>query len=131
MTEANNSKSYKQITLRAPLNSPTGKLLSYIDNSPRDTKTLMIKTLESRFLPFMLDPSDPNYQKIALQSIAECQAYVDAIKDYVALKTREQSNHPEVKGRAAECLTLDDIKRSLDQSDSPSLDDIKRSLDEN
>ncbi len=126
MTETNSSKSYKQITLRAPLNSPTGKLLSYIDKSPFDTKEAIIGTLYSRFLPFLLDPQAPYYHETVLQSIAECEAYANVIKQYVALKMREQSNHPEVKGRAAECLTLDDIKRSLEENDRPTLDDIKR-----
>lgn len=80
MTARNNDK---YLNFRANPHSRLGKIITYLQNG--DAKKIGEKTLETRFLPFVMEKDDPLFVGIAIQCAAECEAWARAIREYAQL----------------------------------------------
>ncbi|MGL6343309.1 MAG: hypothetical protein ACRC80_29745, partial [Waterburya sp.] len=57
----------------------------HLQNDPTNQQELAAATLLSRFLPFALDPEDPQFRLIAIRCANECEAWGKAIREYAEL----------------------------------------------
>jgi hypothetical protein len=94
----------KHLKLRANSDSGLGKCISYLQENPFNQQMLAAQTLEARFLPFVMDKNDPQFQGIAIQCAEQCLSWARAIQQYASLnmdldvvnqpKLRESLPHP-------------------------------------
>ena len=91
----------KHIKLRANPDSGLGKCISYLQENPFNQQMLAAQTLEARFLPFVMDKNDPQFQEIAIQCAEQCLSWARAIQQYASLnmdldqpQIRESLPHP-------------------------------------
>ncbi len=76
---------YKNLQLRAQDNTSLGKIITYIQNYPSNTQTLMSGVVEAWFLPFTIDFNDPNFREIAIHCARTCEARAATIREYAGL----------------------------------------------
>ncbi|MBP0017018.1 MAG: hypothetical protein J7647_05590 [Cyanobacteria bacterium SBLK] len=69
----------QRLSLRPRTNSALGQILVYLDADSRGKQELTAQTLQARFLPFVLDKTEPRSRGIARQCLEECLAYARAI----------------------------------------------------
>lgn len=72
-------KPQQYLRLRPRSESGLGQILAYLEMHPGDRQELASQTLQARFLPFILDKTNPHSRGIARQCLEECLAYARAI----------------------------------------------------
>ncbi len=65
--------------------TPLGKVISYLQRMPVNNSESARSTLVSRYLPFALNPSDPDYRTLTLLCEIECESWARAIREYCGL----------------------------------------------
>ncbi len=73
------------LEVRGTANSGLGQVISYLQRIPVNNLEAARSTLVSRYLPFALDPSDPDYRATALRCAIECESWARAIREYSGL----------------------------------------------
>ena len=73
------------LEVRGTANSDLGQVISYLQRSSMNKLSAARATLVSRFLPFALDPSDPDYRATALRCANECESWARVIREYCNL----------------------------------------------
>ena len=86
-----NNRKRKSLKLTFEENTPEGQMIAYIQQLPFDNQTLALQTLQARFLPFVIDKSDRNFQEIALQCACMCESWAKVIREYASLQTSHTS----------------------------------------
>ena len=71
--------------LRSISTSPLGQVINYLQTIPLNNSEMARNTLVSRFLPFTLDSSHPEYRSLALACAIECESWGRAIREYCGL----------------------------------------------
>ena len=75
----------KHLKLRAALSSGLGRVIIYLQNGSNNQQELASTTLQSRFLPFAMDRSEPEFRSVAIRCATECEAWARAIREYAEL----------------------------------------------
>ncbi|MDJ0902453.1 MAG: hypothetical protein QNJ55_26980 [Xenococcus sp. MO_188.B8] len=73
------------LEVRGTANSGLGQVISYLQRIPVNNLSAARATLVSRYLPFALDPNDPDYRATALRCAIECESWARAIREYSGL----------------------------------------------
>ena len=92
----------KHLKLRANPDSGLGKCIAYLQEHPMNQQTLAGQTLLARFLPFVMDRNDPQFEAISIQCVQQCLSWARAIQQYACLNMVEEvmeMNAPTVRGR--------------------------------
>ena len=94
----------KHLKLRANPDSGLGRCIAYLQEHPSPQQMLAAQTLEARFLPFVMDKNDPQFEAVAIQCAEQCLSWARAIQQYASLnmdlevvnqpKLRESLPHP-------------------------------------
>ena len=94
----------KHLKLRANPDSGLGRCIAYLQEHPSPQQMLAAQTLEARFLPFVMDKNDPQFEAVAIQCAEQCLSWARAIQQYASLnmdlavvdqpKIRESLPHP-------------------------------------
>ena len=75
----------KHLKLRAALKSGLGRVITYLQDGSNNQQELASTTLQSRFLPFAMDRSEPEFRSVAIRCATECEAWARAIREYAEL----------------------------------------------
>ena len=75
------------LEVRGTSTSGLGQVISYLQRIPLNNLEAARSTLISRYLPFALDPSDPDYRATALMCAIECESWGRAIREYSGLSS--------------------------------------------
>ena len=75
----------KHLKLRAASTSGLGRVLAHLQQGPTSQQDLASITLQSRFLPFAMDRSEPEFRSVAIRCATECEAWAKAIREYAEL----------------------------------------------
>ena len=75
----------KHLKLRAASTSGLGRVITHLQNGSNNQQELASTTLQSRFLPFAMDRSDPEFRSVAIRCANECEAWARAIREYADL----------------------------------------------
>ncbi|MGF1490370.1 MAG: hypothetical protein ACFBSE_25045 [Prochloraceae cyanobacterium] len=111
---------YKYLNLRVPAHSPLGKMISYVHDHPNDAQTLVLCTLQARFLPFAMDKTAPQFKEIAIQSAEACESWARAIRIHADLP------HSVMNGAG---LQLIQTSNTIPSISSSSVEDISEEID--
>ncbi len=79
--------------LRSLSTSPLGQVINYLQTIPLNNSEMARNTLVSRFLPFTLDSSHPEYRSLALACAIECESWGRAIREYCGLPSASTGVH--------------------------------------
>ncbi|MGK7894167.1 MAG: hypothetical protein AB4372_11210 [Xenococcus sp. (in: cyanobacteria)] len=79
--------------LRSLSTSPLGQVINYLQTIPLNNSEMARNTLVSRFLPFTLDSSHPEYRSLALACAIECESWGKAIREYCGLPSASTGVH--------------------------------------
>jgi len=83
----------ESLEVRGTANSALGQVISYLQRSSVNKLEAARATLVSRFLPFALDPSDPDYRATALRCATECESWARAIREFSGLPSASAGVH--------------------------------------
>lgn len=75
----------KHLKLRAASTSGLGRVISHLQNGSNNQQELASTTLQSRFLPFAMDRSEPEFRSVSIRCANECEAWAKAIREYAEL----------------------------------------------
>ena len=75
----------KHLKLRASPDSGLGRCIAYLQEHPSPQQMLAAQTLEARFLPFVMDKNDPQFEAVAIQCAEQCLSWARAIQQYASL----------------------------------------------
>ena len=75
----------KHLKLRANPDSGLGRCIAYLQEHPSPQQMLAAQTLEARFLPFVMDKNDPQFEAVAIQCAEQCLSWARAIQQYASL----------------------------------------------
>lgn len=75
----------KHLKLRAASTSGLGRVLAHLQQGPTKVADLASITLQGRFLPFVMDRSEPEFRSVAIRCATECEAWAKAIREYAEL----------------------------------------------
>lgn len=81
------------LEVRGTANSGLGQVISYLQRIPVNNLSAARATLVSRYLPFALDPNDPDYRATALMCAIECESWGRAIREYSGLPSASTGVH--------------------------------------
>ncbi len=81
------------LEVRGTANSGLGQVISYLQRIPMNNLSAARATLVSRYLPFALDPNDPDYRATALRCAIECESWGRAIREYSGLPSASAGVH--------------------------------------
>ena len=118
----------KHLKLRAASTSGLGRVITHLQNGSNNQQELASTTLQSRFLTFAMDRSDPEFRSVAIRCANECEAWARAIREYAALG--EIPALPGVvRGQDApsthDSLTnLDEVDEEFDESDEVEVESV-------
>ena len=76
----------KHLKLRAASASGLGRTIAYLQNGSNNQQELASTTLQSRFLTFAMDRSEPEFRSVAIRCANECEAWARAIREYADLE---------------------------------------------
>ena len=76
----------KHLKLRAASKSGLGRTIAYLQNGSNNQQELASTTLQSRFLPFAMDRSDPEFLSVSIRCATDCEAWARAIREYADLE---------------------------------------------
>lgn len=76
----------KHLKLRAASTSGLGRVIAYLQEVSNNQHELASTTLQSRFLIFAMDRSDPKFRSVAIRCATECEAWARAIREYAELE---------------------------------------------
>lgn len=79
--------------LRSISTSPLGQVIIYLQTIPLNNSEMARNTLVSRFLPFTLEESHPEYRSLALACAIECESWGRAIREYCGLPSASTGVH--------------------------------------
>ena len=75
----------KHLKLRATSTSGLGRVIAYLQDVSNNQHELASTTLQSRFLTFAMDRSEPEFRSVAIRCATECEAWAKAIREYAEL----------------------------------------------
>ena len=81
------------LEVRGTANSDLGLVISYLQRSSMNKLSAARASLVSRFLPFALDPNDPDYRATALRCANECESWARAIREFSGLPSASAGVH--------------------------------------
>ncbi|MDJ0903589.1 MAG: hypothetical protein QNJ55_32825 [Xenococcus sp. MO_188.B8] len=81
------------LELRSNSTTPLGQVINYLQTIPLNNSEMARNTLISRFLPFTLDSSHPEYRSLALACAIECESWGRAIREYCGLPSASTGVH--------------------------------------
>ena len=81
------------LEVRGTANSDLGLVISYLQRSSMNKLSAARASLVSRFLPFALDQSDPDYRATALRCANECESWARAIREFSGLPSASAGVH--------------------------------------
>ena len=121
----------KHLKLRAASSSGLGRVITHLQQGSFNQQELASTTLQSRFLPFVMDRSEPEFRSVAIRCATECEAWARAIREYADLggistvpaMVRSQDASSTVDSMDEE----DDVDREEDEDDeveAESVDDL-------
>ena len=88
----------KHLKLRANPDSGLGRCIAYLQEHPSPQQMLAAQTLEARFLPFVMDKNDPQFEAVAIQCAEQCLSWARAIQQYASLNMdNEVVNQPKLR----------------------------------
>lgn len=113
-------KKEKQMTikLRAYEHTPLGRLIEYLHNHYPDSESVVVETLMSRFMPFILDSEDSGECGLARQYISKCESYARASREHLGWKlpvTQTQVVTSEVQNEEEEKAAVEDKQEGKDK----------------
>ncbi|MEL4896920.1 hypothetical protein [Crocosphaera sp. Alani8] len=115
----------KHIKLRANPDSGLGKCISYLQENPFNQQMLAAQTLEARFLPFVMDKNDPQFQGIAIQCAEQCLSWARAIQQYASLNMDlEVVDQQKIRERLSHPTQLVSVAMPIEEDDDESNDDL-------
>ena len=76
----------KHLKLRAASTSGLGRVITYLQKGSFNQQELASTTLQSRFLTFAMDRSEPEFRSVAIRCANECEAWARAIREYADLE---------------------------------------------
>ncbi len=83
----------KGLEIKASSTSSLGQIISYLHKMPSHNSELARVTLISRYLPFVLEPSEPHYRSRVLACAIECESWGRAIREYCGLPSASTGVH--------------------------------------
>ena len=81
------------LEVRGTASSDLGLVISYLQRSSMNKLSAARASLVSRFLPFALDQSDPDYRATALRCAIECESWARAIREFSGLPSASAGVH--------------------------------------
>ena len=117
----------KHLKLRAASTSGLGRVITYLQNGSNNQQELASTTLQSRFLPFAMDRSDPEFRSVSIRCATECEAWAKAIREYADLG--EISVLPSVIGGQDALITHDSTDKA-DEVDGEENEDDEVEVEE-
>ena len=81
------------LEVRGTASSDLGLVISYLQRSSMNKLSAARASLVSRFLPFALDPNDPDYRATALRCANECESWARAIREFSGLPSASAGVH--------------------------------------
>ena len=75
----------KHLKLRATPKSALGRVITHLQNDLTNQQDLAAATLLARFLPFAMEPDDPQFRSVAIRCANECEAWGKIIREYASL----------------------------------------------
>ena len=117
----------KHLKLRAASTSGLGRVLAHLQLGPTNQQDLASITLQSRFLPFAMDRSEPEFRSVAIRCATDCEAWARAIREYAEL---EQPTLPATVRSQDGSIThdsltnIDEVDESEDESDEVEVESV-------
>ncbi len=112
----------KHLKLRANPDSGLGRCIAYLQEHPSPQHTLAAQTLEARFLPFVMDKNDPQFEAVAIQCAEQCLSWARAIQQYASLNMDlEVVNQPQIRESLPQPTQLASVAMAI--NDDPDDDD--------
>ena len=117
----------KHLKLRAASKSGLGRVIAYLQNGSNNQQELASTTLQSRFLPFAMDRSDPEFLSVSIRCATDCEAWARAIREYAEL---EQPTLPATVRSQDGSIThdsltnIDEVDESEDESDEVEVESV-------
>ena len=75
----------KHLKLRAASTSGLGRVITHLQKGSNNQQELASTTLQSRFLPFVMDRNEAEFREVAIRCATECEAWARAIREYADL----------------------------------------------
>jgi len=75
----------RTLTLRFGAKNSYGQIIEYLHQHPTEARFLAMMTLESRFLPFIKDSNDSDFEEIATICANTCESWAKTIREYAGL----------------------------------------------
>ena len=75
----------KGLEINASSTSSVGQIITYLRKMPSHNSELARLTLIARYLPFVLEPSNPHYRAKVLACAIDCESWGRAIREYCGL----------------------------------------------
>ena len=117
----------KHLKLRAASTSGLGRTIAYLQNGSNNQQELASTTLQSRFLTFAMDRSEPEFRSVAIRCATECEAWGRAIREYAELgeTTKPAMVRSLDASSTVDSLTnLDSVDGSSDESDEVEVESV-------
>ncbi len=112
----------KHLKLRANPDSGLGRCIAYLQEHPSPQQMLAAQTLEARFLPFVMDKNDPQFEAVAIQCAEQCLSWARAIQQYASLNMDlEVVNQPKLRESLPQPTQLASVAMAI--NDDPNDDD--------
>ncbi len=114
----------KHLKLRANPDSGLGKCIAYLQEHPSPQQMLAAQTLEARFLPFVMDKNDPQFEAVAIQCAEQCLSWARAIQQYASLNMDlEVVNQPKLRESLPHPTQLASVAMAGDEDDDQILNE--------
>ena len=112
----------KPLKLRASPDSGLGRCIAYLQEHPSPQQMLAAQTLEARFLPFVMDKNDPQFEAVAIQCAEQCLSWARAIQQYASLNMdNEVVNQQKIRESLPQPTQLASVAMAI--NDDPDDDD--------
>ena len=109
----------KHLKLRANPDSGLGRCIAYLQEHPSPQQMLAAQTLEARFLPFVMDKNDPQFEAVAIQCAEQCLSWARAIQQYASLNM--DLDQPKIRESLPQPTQLASVAMAI--NDDPDDDD--------
>lgn len=110
----------RTLTLRFGAKNSYGQIIEYLHQHPTEARFLAMSILESRFLPFIKDPNDSDFQEIATICANTCESWAKTIREYAGLnKGVEKTMTPAINEHPI------DVKKDIKPDSSNTTDEPK------
>ena len=115
----------KHLKLRANPDSGLGRCIAYLQEHPSPQQMLAAQTLEARFLPFVMDKNDPQFEAVAIQCAEQCLSWARAIQQYASLNMdNEVVNQPKLRSSLPQPTQLASVAMAINDDNDDDDDQI-------